>query len=86
MQYQDLSTFYDILSDDQPYDLWFDIIQHIQQTNHYTSILDLGCGTGTLTMQFPQIFNTVYGVDMSPSMIAIAETKSRDVIWQMANR
>lgn len=51
-------------------------------------ILDLGCGTGSTTLllkeQFPQA--EVFGLDLSPYMLAMAESKARDagleINWQ----
>ena len=47
-QYEDMSLVYDQLTQDQPYDEWFNIVESFskQQINE---ILDLGCGTGSLT-------------------------------------
>ncbi|MFO3701349.1 class I SAM-dependent methyltransferase [Staphylococcus felis] len=81
MQYQNLSHFYDILSNDQPYDLWLNLIKEIAVKNNYQSILDLGCGTGTLTSQLTHIFPNVYGMDLSAEMLQIAARKSNNVTW-----
>ena len=41
--------------------------------NKNQSILDLGCGTGTLTVQLSNFADIVIGVDSSASMIAKAK-------------
>jgi ubiquinone/menaquinone biosynthesis C-methylase UbiE len=53
-------------------------------------ILDLGCGTGTLTMMLKKAFlgAEVVGVDLSPYMLTIAELKSeaehQKIHWRQA--
>jgi ubiquinone/menaquinone biosynthesis C-methylase UbiE len=53
-------------------------------------ILDLGCGTGTLTIMLKKAFlgAEVVGVDLSPYMLTIAELKSKqqqcDIHWRHA--
>lgn len=42
------------------------------------SVVDLGCGTGSLSVLLAELGHDVTGVDFSPSMIAIAEAKGRD--------
>jgi ubiquinone/menaquinone biosynthesis C-methylase UbiE len=42
-----------------------------------SAILDLGCGTGSLSVLLSELGYTVTGVDISPAMIAQAEHKSR---------
>lgn len=37
--------------------------------NKNQSILDLGCGTGTLTLQLANFADTIIGVDSSENMI-----------------
>lgn len=81
MQYKNLSRYYDMLSDDQPYDKWLEIIHQHSKEHSAKSILDLACGTGTLTQQLPAYFDTVYGIDLSSDMIDIAKTKSEAVSW-----
>src|SRR5919106_1669904 len=42
---------------------------------HFTSILEIGCGTGKNTSFFAQIGTSVYAVDFSEGMIAKAKEK-----------
>lgn len=39
------------------------------------SVLDIGCGTGSLSLVLAQLGHTVTGVDFSPAMLEIAQTK-----------
>ena len=48
------------------------LLEYIPQ-NEKQSILDLGCGTGTLTVQLNNLAKTVIGVDQSESMIKKAQ-------------
>ena len=47
--------------------------------NKNQSILDLGCGTGTLTSQLFKFADTIIGVDSSASMIAKAKEQYSDI-------
>jgi len=49
------------------------------------SILDLGCGTGTLTAQIARQGARVIGVDYSPSMIESAREKYCDLAFEIAD-
>jgi 2-isopropylmalate synthase len=41
----------------------------------HESILDLGCGDGTLTEKIAQVAREVIGIDSSPQMVAAAQTR-----------
>ena len=71
-QYVGMSQVYDQLTQDQPYDKWFEIFI-LKNFNHKPNILDLGCGTGSLTAQLNTI-GSVTGMDLSSDMLAIAKT------------
>ncbi|POA01585.1 SAM-dependent methyltransferase, partial [Staphylococcus carnosus] len=77
-QYQDFSQYYDELTLDQPYESWLELVKSV--TNHKVSILDLGCGTGSLTHQLTGL-GSVTGMDLSPDMLVIASQKSDEVRW-----
>ncbi|MBX5318386.1 class I SAM-dependent DNA methyltransferase [Staphylococcus caprae] len=78
-QYEDMSLVYDQLTQDQPYDEWFNIVESFskQQINE---ILDLGCGTGSLTHRLVTLGN-VTGMDLSIDMLTIANEKTNNVRW-----
>jgi 2-polyprenyl-3-methyl-5-hydroxy-6-metoxy-1,4-benzoquinol methylase len=40
-------------------------------------ILDLGCGTGSLSVLLAELGHTVQGIDLSPRMLALAAAKAR---------
>ena len=55
---------------------------HLAHLQPGESVLDVGCGTGTLALTAKRqvgTTGTVYGVDASPEMIARAEKKARKV-------
>ncbi len=79
MAYNRMSNFYDLLTDDQPYDKWKTIVGHFT-TGHDNEILDIGCGTGRLTTQLLD-YGNVSGLDLSAEMLEIAESRNADIKW-----
>ncbi|MDY5060687.1 class I SAM-dependent DNA methyltransferase [Staphylococcus simulans] len=77
-QYEGFSQYYDELTQDQSYDQWLDIIH--KATPKRDSILDIGCGTGSLTTILTD-FKSVTGMDISSDMLAVASKKSDSVRW-----
>jgi 2-polyprenyl-3-methyl-5-hydroxy-6-metoxy-1,4-benzoquinol methylase len=54
---------------------WTEFLQNwLPQTN--ATILDMGCGTGSLSMVLAGLGHKVTGLDISPSMIARAQEKA----------
>ena len=49
--------------------------QHIDERFEKRNLLDLGCGTGLAGAQFREEFVNVFGVDLSPRMLEIANTR-----------
>lgn len=79
--YEFLAGSYDDLTDDVGYPRWADYIER-----HFTrlkrpvrSVLDLACGTGSLTRELADRGYEMTGVDKSPEMLALAEEKCRDL-------
>lgn len=74
--YQNFALLYDDLMKDAPYDQWIDFTEHFIKGKHVGKIVDLGCGTGEITVRLAQKYRHVYGVDLSDAMLAIAEQKA----------
>ncbi|WP_323704698.1 class I SAM-dependent methyltransferase [Mammaliicoccus sp. Dog046] len=79
MAYDRMSDYYDLLTNDQPYDKWKEIVGHYV-VNPTNEILDIGCGTGRLTAQLTE-FGHVSGLDLSEDMLNIAEKRNPDIKW-----
>ena len=79
--YQFLAGCYDELTYDVPYPRWADYIEkHFRRRGLPGNIvLDLACGTGSLTRELAQRGYEMIGVDLSPEMLAEAAEKNRDV-------
>jgi len=52
-------------------------IEQLSVPSHRRSALDFGCGAGRLTQPLAEFFDTVVGVDISTSMLALAERLNR---------
>jgi len=52
-----------------------------------TAILDVGCGTGYLTVRLKEHFtqSKVIGLDFSPGMIKVARSKQEGISWVLAD-
>lgn len=72
--YQLLSAYYDRFTDDVGYEAWADYFEKIFKLYHKTpeTILDLACGTGTMTKLLADRGYHMIGVDASEEMLAQA--------------
>lgn len=78
MVYQHFAAIYDHLMQDAPYNQWLEHLQahHKELQPQMRTVVDLGCGTGTLAISLAQQGYEVIGVDFSEDMLAIAAEKS----------
>jgi SAM-dependent methyltransferase len=69
-----LSEYYDRFTDDVPYERWADFFEHIfaQRGQKPEIILDLACGTGSLTRILAGRGYDMIGVDQSEDMLMVA--------------
>ncbi len=88
MIYDLLAPFYDSINSDIDYKKWADFIEKIFEKEMNTRpdlVLDLGCGTGRMTLELASRGYDMTGIDCSPEMLDIArnlaEEEGRDVLW-----
>lgn len=77
--YQRFSEVYDQLMTDIPYDCYVEWVLAFAPVNEFNQLLDIGCGTGTLSMMFAQSGYNVTGVDLSEEMLAIAQARAEQM-------
>lgn len=79
--YEALAGCYDRFTTDVDYGAWADFIEKQIQRRHLTAkrVLDLACGTGSLTYELASRGYEMTGVDLSYEMLSVAEEKNRDV-------
>lgn len=83
--YTVLAEYYDLLTTDVPYLNWADYIEK-QFTRHKASIhsiVELGCGTGTLAAVLAQRGYQMTAVDLSPDMLSVAAEKCEGLDVQL---
>lgn len=76
-----MSQIYDqLMREEVDYDKWSTYIQNILQKDQskMSTILDLGCGTGNITIPLSKMGYEMTGVDLSEDMLSIADTKAFD--------
>lgn len=75
--YTDFAYVYDTLMDNTPYEQWCEQVTAILQHHGITKdlVLDLGCGTGTLTELLAGKGYDMIGVDLSQEMLSRAIEK-----------
>ncbi|WP_254434140.1 class I SAM-dependent methyltransferase [Halobacillus sp. Marseille-Q1614] len=85
MSYRQMAQVYDRLMQDAPYEEWVDWTRKMlaSYSGHTERILDLGCGTGEITIRLAKKGYDLTGVDLSADMLAIAsqKDKGRKVHW-----
>ncbi|MDD4689039.1 MAG: class I SAM-dependent methyltransferase [Eubacteriales bacterium] len=79
--YKDFSYLYDnLISKDVDYSQWADYLMTLFAKHNVKPALtlDLGCGTGTLTMEMAKRGCEMIGIDMSEDMLLIAQEKATE--------
>jgi SAM-dependent methyltransferase len=87
---------YDRLMADMPYGEWLGWLEAYWEVNGRPStVVDLGCGTGTIAIPLAQAGLHVTGIDLSGDMLAVARHKEAsarselhipgDVLWQQGD-
>ena len=77
--YTVLAPYYDPLTGDVDHGKWADYVErHFRKSERpIRSVVDLACGTGSLTCLLAQRGYSMLGVDLSPDMLTVAEQKCR---------
>ncbi|MBO6047255.1 MAG: class I SAM-dependent methyltransferase [Erysipelotrichaceae bacterium] len=73
MSYETLSHYYDMFMSDDYYD---DYMQFINDHVKYESILELGCGTGEMSIRFANEGKQVLATDLSSEMLELLQEKA----------
>ena len=79
--YTALAQVYDALTDDVPYAQWVAFAQGAfeQYGRQPHLVLDLACGTGSLTKLLGQAGYEMIAADLSPEMLAVAREKCSEL-------
>ena len=80
MIYNNFAYIYDKLMYDVDYSKWADYIESIFERNSLKPelVLDLGCGTGSFTVELATRGYDMIGIDQSVDMLHCARTKAQD--------
>ena len=83
--YTVLARCYDRLTGDVEYEKWADYLErHFRKLKRpVRSVVELGCGTGSLTRLLAERGYRMTAVDLSPDMLAAAEQKCRGLDVQL---
>lgn len=84
--YTDFAYLYDEFMEDVPYAEWADLLSSLIKAygTNVKTVLDLGCGTGTLTRLMAAKGYEMMGVDYSQDMLTVAaekNTEDNDILY-----
>ena len=77
--YAEFASVYDELMSEIPYDTYVELITLAANGIAGKKILDVGCGTGLLSVKLAKLNGLVTGVDLSPDMLSIATDRARSL-------
>ena len=87
-QYTSLAAYYDKLNSHVPYEQWAEFLHRtVSEFGNGTENiwLDLGCGTGAITLPLSRLGHEMIGIDISPDMLMIARDRACDagenILW-----
>lgn len=79
MAYQRFAYHYDRLMEDMPYPDWIAFARQCwDKFGQPRTVVDLGCGTGSLSIPLAQLGYDVTGIDLSEDMLAVAQHKAEE--------
>lgn len=85
IMYESFARVYDTFMDNVPYDKWAKDFTDIMKQYHIEDgiVLDLGCGTGSLSIRLSNVGYDMIGIDYSMDMLNIAREKSEgmDILY-----
>ncbi len=74
--YRKFAYVYDELMEDMPYPEWIAFAEHAwSETSSPRTVVDLGCGTGSIAIPLAVAGYQVTGLDLSEDMLAVARQK-----------
>ena len=74
MEYDYLADFYDAFIDEEVYEKYLD---YISKYSSIGSVLDIGCGTGNLSIQLARLGYQVVATDLSENMLHIVSQRAQ---------
>jgi SAM-dependent methyltransferase len=75
--YNQFAHYYDRLMEEMPYADWLDFLRICwDKHGQPQTIVDLGCGTGSIAIPLAQQGFEVFGIDLSEEMLAVAQHKA----------
>ena len=79
-QYSGFAAVYDLFMDNVPYDEWADYVQKLLKKYQIDNglLLELGCGTGSMTRRLAEKGYDLIGIDNSEEMLSVAREKSAE--------
>ena len=74
-----VAPYYDLLMSGVPYRFWVSYLEQVWAHHKLTTgtILDVACGTGTVTRMLAQRGHTMTGIDLSAGMLETARERTR---------
>lgn len=89
--YGGIFRVYDRLNADINYSAWSDFVEELFKRysgREVRSVLDLACGTGSMTLQLAKRGYDMTGIDLSPEMLSVARQRAanenlENILWLM---